>query len=99
MQKGVIPLELFRLLGKIAVENKDANDALKETRDEGEKSEKKLSKSFGKIASAGLKIGTALAGAAVAVGGAMVAIAENTREYRSEVIRNRESVSNGWSRP
>lgn len=85
MQKGVIPLELFRLLGKIAVENKDANDALKETRDEGEKSEKKLSKSFGKIASAGLKIGTALAGAAVAVGGAMVAIAENTREYRSEM--------------
>lgn len=78
-------MELFRLLGTIAVRNKEANDALDETADKGEKSEKKLSKSFGKIASAGLKIGTALAGAAVAVGGAMVTIADNTREYRTEM--------------
>lgn len=85
MQKGVIPLELFRLLGTIAVENKEANDALKDTANKGEKAEGSLSKSFLKIGKSALKIGTAMAGAAVAVGGAMVAIADNTREYRTEM--------------
>ena len=85
MQKGVIPLELFRLLGTIAIKNKDANDALKETSDHGEKAEKKLSTSFLKIGKSALKIGTFAAGAAVAVGGAMASIADSTREYRNEM--------------
>ena len=78
-------MELFRLLGTIAVKNKDANDALDETADKGEKTEKKLSKSFGKIGGAALKFGKLAAGAAVAVGGAMVAVADSTREYRTEM--------------
>lgn len=78
-------MELFRLLGTIAVENKEANDALKDTANKGEKAEGSLSKSFLKIGKSALKIGTAMAGAAVAVGGAMVAIADNTREYRTEM--------------
>ena len=78
-------MELFRLLGTIAVRNKEANDALDDTVDKGEKTEKKLSKSFGKIGGAALKFGKIAAGAAVAVGGAMVAVAENTREYRTEM--------------
>ena len=85
MQKGVIPLELFRLLGTIAINNKEANNALKDTADEGQKSEKKLSKSFVKIGKSALKIGTAMAGAAVAAGTALAAVAENTREYRTEM--------------
>ena len=78
-------MELFRLLGTIAINNKEANDALKDTSDKGEKAESNLSKSFVKIGKSALKIGTAMAGAAVAVGGAMVAIADNTREYRTEM--------------
>lgn len=78
-------MELFRLLGTIAVRNKEANDALDDTVDKGEKTEKKLSKSFSKIGGAALKFGKIAAGAAVAVGGAMVAVAENTREYRTEM--------------
>lgn len=85
MQKGVIPLELFRLLGTIAINNKEANAALDETSNKGEKSEKKLSQSFGKIGKSALKIGTAMAGAAVAAGAALVKIAEDTREYRAEM--------------
>lgn len=85
MQKGVIPLELFRLLGTIAINNKEANDALDETTDKGAKSEKKLSKSFGKIGGAALKIGTAMGAAALAAGAALVKIANDTREYRAEM--------------
>lgn len=85
MQKGVIPLELFRLLGTIAIKNNEANNALDDTVEKGEKSEKKLSKSFGKIGGAALKFGKLAAGAAVAVGGAMVAVADSTREYRTEM--------------
>ena len=85
MQKGVIPLELFRLLGTIAIKNKDANDALKDTAKEGEKAEKNLSKSFVKIGKSALKIGTALGAAALAAGAALKAIADDTREYRTEM--------------
>ena len=85
MQKGVIPLELFRLLGTIAVNNKEANDALKDTANQGEKTEGKMSKSFVKIGKSALKIGTALGAAAVAAGAALVSIANDTREYRTEM--------------
>lgn len=85
MQKGVIPLELFRLLGTIAIKNKEANDALQDTAEHGEKAEKKLSKSFGKVAASAVTIGKALTGTAIAAGTALVAMAEKTREYRSEI--------------
>ena len=85
MQKGVIPLELFRLLGTIAINNKEANDALKDTANQGEKAEGKLSKSFVKIGKSALKIGTAVGAAALAVGAAMKSIADDTREYRTEM--------------
>ena len=78
-------MELFRLLGTIAVENKDANDALKDTADIGEKSEKKLSGSFLKIGKSALKIGTAMGAAALAAGAALKNIADETREYRTEM--------------
>ena len=78
-------MELFRLLGTIAIKNKDANDALKDTAKEGEKAEKNLSKSFVKIGKSALKIGTAMGAAAVAAGAALVSIANDTREYRTEM--------------
>lgn len=78
-------MELFKLLGIIAISNKEANDALDETTEKGEKAQGQLTKSFGKIGGAAVKIGTAMAGAAVAVGGALVAMTESTREYRNEM--------------
>ena len=78
-------MELFRLLGTIAIENKEANDALKDTADKGDKAEGKLSKSFLKIGKSALKIGTAMGAAALAAGAALKNIADETREYRTEM--------------
>ncbi len=78
-------MELFRLLGTIAINNKEANDALKDTSDKGEKAESNLSKSFVKIGKSALKIGTAMGAAALAAGAALKNIADETREYRTEM--------------
>ena len=77
-------MELFRLLGTIAVKNNEANDALDETAEKGQKTEGKLSKAFGKIGKAAAVFKTVAVGAA-AVGTALVAVAESTREYRGEM--------------
>lgn len=83
MQKGVIPLELFRLLGTIAINNKDANDAMKETTEEAKDSQAKMSAAFKKIGKA------VVAGFAVSkiidFGRELVSIADDTREYRTEM--------------
>ena len=60
-------MELFRLLGTIAIENEDAIKAIKNTTDTAEKSESKLSNAFGKIGGAAVKVGKVVA-AGVAVG-------------------------------
>ena len=56
-------MELFKLLGKIAVENAEARKALKEVSQEGQETESKLGKAFGAIGS-----GAAVAGKAIAAG-------------------------------
>ena len=62
-------MELFRLLGTIAIENEGAIKAIKNTTDTAEKSESKLSKSFEKIGGAVAKVGETVAkGTAVAAG-------------------------------
>lgn len=52
MQKGVIPLELFRLLGKIAIQNSEANSEIDKTTDKAQKAEGKMSAAFKKIGTA-----------------------------------------------
>ena len=64
-------MELFRLLGTIAVENDAAIKGINETTDEAEKAESKMSKTFSKIGSAAVKVAKA---GAIAVGTATVAI-------------------------
>ena len=56
-------MELFKLLGKIAVDNAEAKKALKETSQEGQETESKLGKAFGALGS-----GAAAAGKAIAAG-------------------------------
>lgn len=77
-------MELFRLLGTIAIQNNDAIDALEETSDQGEKTESKLKTAFGKIGSAAAKVGKVVA-AGMAVGGAaLVAIGKQAVESYAE---------------
>lgn len=95
MKEGERPLELFKLVGTIIVESKEAIEALRETSEEAKDAGEDISKtgeqsklsgnnivsSFSKVA----KVGATVVSAIVAVGAAMVAIAENTREYRLEI--------------
>lgn len=77
-KSGERPLELFKLFGKIFVDNKEANDSINETVGNASDASKKFSATFKK----GI---TVAAGIASAVGAAMVAIADSTREYRTEM--------------
>ena len=84
-------MELFRLIGKVVIDGTDeAKGELKDVTNTAEKSQGKLTKSFSKVAAAGktLAKGATIAGAAIAaVGGAMIAVADNTREYRTEMAK------------
>lgn len=95
MKEGERSLELFKLVGTIIVESKEAIEALRDTSEEardagedisktGEQSKKSgnnIVSSFSKVA----KVGATVVSAIVAVGAAMVALAESTREYRLEM--------------
>ena len=65
-------MELFKLLGTIAIDNAGANKALDDTSQQGEKTQGKLSKTFSAIGSGAAKVGKAVM-TGMAVGGAAVA--------------------------
>ena len=54
-------MDLFKLLGTIAVDNSGANKALDETSDKGEKTQSKLSKAFGAIGKGAVAVGKTVA--------------------------------------
>ena len=62
-------MELFKLLGTIAIDNSEANKALKDTSQEGEKAQSKLSKAFSTVGKGAAVVGKAVA-TGLAVGGA-----------------------------
>lgn len=68
-------MELFKLLGKIAIDNAEAKKALKETSQEGEKAESKLGKVFGGIGKGAAVVGKTIATGLVAGAGAVTALA------------------------
>lgn len=78
-------MELFRLLGTIAIENEQANRALSETAGQAENTGKKTESAFAGIGKAALGIGKVVLGAGVALGGAWLAAIEGSREYRAEM--------------
>lgn len=65
-------MELFRLLGTIAINNSDANKALDETSDKGEKTKSKLATACGAIGKGAVAVGKTVA-TGLAVGGAAFA--------------------------
>ena len=91
-------MEIFRLLGTIAINNDQATKALADTSKSADKTTSDLSAAFGKIGTAARTIGTALVTAGTVVGTAWIAAIESTREYRTEMGKlDTAFVSNGHS--
>ena len=78
-------MEIFRLLGKIAIDTAEAEQALDDTSSKAKNTANETEGAFSKIgAAAGTLVkGFALAGAAI--GTAWIAAIESTREYRTEM--------------
>ena len=75
-------MELFSLLGKIAIDNTEANNAIDDTSKKAEDSANETESAFAKIGGAAKTVALGIGTAAVAIGGAFVAAVEGTREYR-----------------
>lgn len=78
-------MELFKLLGTIAINNDAAMDALDQTSREAQNTGEETRTAFGKIGSAAAQIAKGVAVAGVALGGAWLAAIEGSREYREEM--------------
>ena len=91
-------MEIFRLLGTIAINNDQATKALADTSKNADKTTSDINAAFGKIGTAARTIGTALVTAGAVVGTAWIAAIESTREYRTEMGKlDTAFVSNGHS--
>ena len=78
-------MDVFKLLGTIAIENDQAIQALDDTSDKADQTSNQLNDTFGKIGTVALGIGKAVVAAGAAVGGAWIAAIEGTREYRAQM--------------
>lgn len=78
-------MEIFRILGRIAVDTSQADKAMDETTRKAEGAGKGASSAFEKIGSAALKVGKATLAAGTVLGTAWIAAIESTREYRTEM--------------
>lgn len=91
-------MELFRLLGTIAIDNTEANTAINETAENANNASTKTSDAFSKIGSAAKTIALGIGAAGVAIGGAFIGAVEGTREYRQEMGKlDTAFVTNGHS--
>ena len=91
-------MELFKLLGTIAINNDQANKALNDTSGKADDASSKVAGAFGKIGSAALSIGKGIMTAGAALGGAWIAAIEGSREYRTEMGKlDTAFVTNGHS--
>jgi hypothetical protein len=78
-------MELFRLLGKISIDNTEAKKALDETTTKAKSTSAETGKSFQAIGKAALTIGKGILAAGATIGGAWIAAIEGSREYRTEM--------------
>lgn len=78
-------MELFKLLGTIAVDANQAHQAIDDTSSKAENASERTSSAFATIGGAALKVGQMVITAGAAVGGAWVAAIESTREYRAQM--------------
>lgn len=78
-------MELFRLFGKIAIDNTEANNALNETSINARDSANETESAFGKIGGVAKTVALGIGAAGLAIGGAFIGAVEGTREYRAEM--------------
>lgn len=78
-------MELFRLLGTIAIDNTEANNALNETSRNAQDSANETESAFSKIGGVAKKVAVGIGTAGLAIGGAFIGAVEGTREYRAEM--------------
>lgn len=78
-------MELFRLLGTIAVDNTNANRAIDDTTRNAQSGSNETSKAFSKIGSVAGTLAKGIGIAGAAMGGAWIAVIESTREYREQM--------------
>lgn len=78
-------MELFKLLGTIAIDNTKANSALDETADKANDSADETESAFSKIGGVAKKVAIGIGAAGVALGAAFIGAVESTREYRAEM--------------
>lgn len=82
-------MELFKILGKIAIDTNEANKALDDTSSKAEKSHSKMDGAFSKIGSAAVKVGKTVAvgigAAATAVAGLVTKSVQSYAEYEQLV--------------
>lgn len=78
-------MEIFKLLGTIAINNDAANKALDDTKQKASETGQETESAFSKIGGAALGIGKAMLTAGAALGTAWIAAIEGTREYRTHL--------------
>lgn len=78
-------MELFRLFGRIAIDNTEANNALRETSQNAQDSANETESAFSKIGGVAKKVAIGIGAAGLAIGGALFGAVESTREYRAEM--------------
>ena len=78
-------MELFKLFGKIAIDNTEANNALDETTTRASVSADETKAAFGKIGNVAKTVAVGIGAAGLAIGGAFIGAVESTREYRAEM--------------
>ena len=81
-------MDLFKLLGTIAVDNADANKALDETSGKGEKAKSKLSRAFSTIGKGAAVVGKTVATGLAAGGAAMGALTVKALNMSGELEQN-----------
>lgn len=78
-------MELFRLLGTIAIDNTEANNALDDTSTRATNSANETESAFSRIGNIARTVAIGIGTAGLAIGGAFVGAVESTREYRAEM--------------
>jgi len=78
-------MELFKLLGTIAIDSTKAQQDIDKFTEKAKDSESETSEAFGKIGKVAGTIAKGIGIAGVAIGGAFIGAVEGTREYRAEM--------------
>ena len=91
-------MDLFKLLGTIAIDNSEANKALDDTAKKADETGETTETAFGKIGTAAGTIAKGITAAGAIMGGAWIAAIEGSREYRTEMGKlDTAFVTNGHS--